>query len=148
MCFEGFRLQMDRVSRENRSESVGVLGSFVILVLFTLLFSVEAQRAPMLVCFAGMVAWIAIFYGLCGWAQWNRIRSASLLRVGRMNAWLAMLRLCVRLGWRAIAQRIRMALRMLPVVLNRLRACLRMRLGLIDFNLTVFRIVPPNTPHA
>ncbi|RQR38977.1 hypothetical protein DIE20_22710 [Burkholderia sp. Bp9131] len=128
--------------------SVGVLGSFLILATFTLVFSVEAQRVPMLACFAGMVAWVAIFYGLCGWTQWNRIRSASLLRVGRINAWLAMLSLCVRLGWRTIAQRIRMTLGMLPVVLNRLRACLRMRLGLIDLNLTAFRIVPPKTPHA
>ena len=148
MCCEGFRVQMDRVSRENRSASVGVLGSFVILVMFTLLFSVEAQRAPMLVCFAGMVVWIAIFYGLCGWAQRNRIRSASLLRVGRINAWLAMLRRCVRLGRRTAEQCIRATLGMLPIVLNRLRACLRMQLGLIDPNLTVFRIVPPKAPHA
>ncbi|AOJ87568.1 hypothetical protein WS87_13250 [Burkholderia sp. MSMB0856] len=148
MCCEGFRSQLNRVSHENRSVAIGVLGSFAILTTFALLFSIGVHRVPMLVCFVGMVAWVAIFYGLSGWMQWNRIRSARLLRVGRMNAWLAMLGLCVRLGWRAVAQRIRMTLDMLPVVLTRLRARLHMRLGLTDLNLTVFRIVPPKTPHA
>ncbi|CAG4921013.1 hypothetical protein [Paraburkholderia gardini] len=148
MCCEGFRLQMDRVSHQSRLAPVAVLGSFVALAMFTLLFSLEVQTIPMLECFIGMVAWIVIFYGLSWKMQWKRSRSASLLQAGRMNAWLAMLSLFVLSVWHVVEQQIRAVVIMLAAILGRLRACLRIRLGLIDFNLTAFRRVPPEATHA
>ncbi|WP_199543095.1 hypothetical protein [Paraburkholderia kururiensis] len=145
---EGLRLQMDRVAREDPSAPAVILGLFGALALFTLLFRLEDRTIPTLVCFAGMIVWIAIFYGVSGQIHWTRIRSATLLQVGRMNAWLAMLTLSVLSGWRMIEQRIRVILGMLAVVLDRLRACLRIRLGLADFNLTALRLVPPKAAHA
>ncbi|CAM2194908.1 conserved membrane protein of unknown function [Paraburkholderia kururiensis] len=145
---EGLRLQMSRVARQDPSAPAVILGSFGALALFTLLFRLEDRTIPTLIFFAGMIVWIAIFYGLSGQIHWKRIRSATLLQTGRMNAWLAMLALFVLSGWRMIEQRIRVILGMLAVVLDRLRACLRIRLGLTDFNLTAFRLVPPKAAHA
>lgn len=97
----------------------------------------------MLDCFAGMIAWIVIFYGLSGQMQWERSRSADLLRAGRVNAWLAMLSLFM-LSVRSIAeQHIRIVVAMLASILNRLRARLRLHIGLTDPNLIAFRLVPP-----
>jgi hypothetical protein len=42
-------------------------------------------------CFVGVVAWIAIFYGLSGQMHGERMRSANLLQAERMNAWATML---------------------------------------------------------
>lgn len=143
MCCDGFSLHMDRVARENRFAAIVVFGSFVALAIFTLLFSFEFKTMPMLECFIGMIAWIVIFYGLSGQMQWERIRSANVLLAGRVNAWLAMLGLFM-LSMRHIAeQRIRIMLVMLAVILSRLRARLRLCLGLTDPNLTAFRLVPP-----
>jgi hypothetical protein len=43
---------------------------------------------------------------------------------------------------------VQIVLNMLPVMLGRLRGCLRLRLGLIDPSLTAFRLVPPEAAHA
>ncbi len=145
---EGLRWQMDKASRQSRSTPAVVPGSFGALALFTLLFAFEDQTVPMLTSFVGMVAWIGMIYGLSGQRQWQRIRSAQRLRAGRMNAWLTMLRRCVQSGWRTAEQHLRVTLNRLAVTLNQLRARLCIRLDLIDFNLTAFRLVPPEPAHA
>jgi hypothetical protein len=43
---------------------------------------------------------------------------------------------------------VQIVLNMLPVMLGRLRACLRLRLGLIDPSLTAFRLAPPEVARA
>ncbi|SOT40219.1 hypothetical protein [Burkholderia cenocepacia] len=145
---EGLRWQIDQASRQSRSTPAVVLGSFGALALLTLLFAVEVRTIPMLTFFAGMVAWTGMVYGLSGQRQWQRVRSAHRLRAGRMNAWLAMWRRCVRSGWHTVEHRRRVALNRLAVVLSHLRARLHIRLGLTDFNLTAFRLVPPEFAHA
>ena len=145
---EGLRLQMDRVARYDHSAPAVILGSFGALALFTLLFGLEDHAIPALIFFVGMIVWLAIFYGVSGQIQWKRIRSTHLLRVGRMNAWRAMMTLFVLSGWRMVEHHIRVTLGRLTIVLNHLRAGLRIRLGLTDFNLTAFRLVPPTAAHA
>lgn len=148
MCCEGFRLQIDRAARENRLAPAVVFGPFVALAIFTLLFSFRAQSTPMLECFIGMIAWVVLFYGLSGQMRWEQARSASLLQSSRINAWLAMLSTFMLSVRDIVEQRIRVMVAMLALILNRLRACLRIRLGLTDVNLTTFRLVPPESVHA
>jgi hypothetical protein len=47
-----------------------------------------------------------------------------------------------------VEQHIQARIGMLGVILSRLQACLRHGLGLIDPNLTTFRLVPPESAHA
>jgi hypothetical protein len=148
VCSEGFRLHIDRAARQNRFAPVVVFGAFVALAIFTLIFSFEVKTMLMLECFIGMIAWVVIFYGLSGRLQWERIRSASVLQAGRMDAWIAMLGLFMLSVWRIVELHIRITVNMLPIILSRLRARLRLRLGLIDFNLTAFRLLPPESAHA
>jgi hypothetical protein len=148
MCREGFRLHMDRAARRCRCAPAVALGPFVVLAVLTLLFGFQFHAIPALECFIGMIGWIVIFYGLSGQMQWERIRSASVHQAGRMNAWLAMLSLFMLSVRRVVEQHIQARISMLGVILSRLQACLRHGLGLIDPNLTTFRLVPPESAHA
>ncbi|SEA66163.1 hypothetical protein [Paraburkholderia sartisoli] len=148
MCCEGFRLNMDRETRRWRFAPAVVIGPLVLLVVLTFAFSFLSCLGPMVDCFAGVVAWILIFYGLSGQMHGERMRSANRLRAARMNAWAAMLGRLMLSIWHVVERHVRIVLNMLPVVLGRLRACLRFQLGLIDPNLTAFRLVPPEAAHA
>ena len=148
MCCEGFRLRMDRATRRCRFAPAVVLGPFVALAVLTLLFGFGFHALPMLECFISMIAWVVIFYGLSGRMQWEQVRSASLLQAGRVNAWLARLSLFMLSVRHIVEQHIQARISMLGAILSRLQACLRHRLGLIDPNLTTFRLVPPESAHA
>ncbi|KLU24902.1 hypothetical protein EOS_17530 [Caballeronia mineralivorans PML1(12)] len=139
---------MDRAARRCRFALAVALGPFVVLAVLTLLFGFQCHAIPALECFIGMIGWIVIFYGLSGQMQWERIRSASVLQAGRMNAWLAMLSLFMLSVRRVVEQHFRVRVSMLAAILSRLRAYLRIRLGLIDPNLTAFRLVPPESAYA
>jgi hypothetical protein len=138
MCCEGFRLRMDRATRSCWFAPAIVLGPFVVLAVLTLLLGFEFRAIPALECFIGMIAWVVIFYGLSGRMQWEQVRSARVLQAGRVNAWLAMLNLFMLSAWHIAEQHIRVRVTMLAVILGRLRACLRIRLGLTD----------PTLPHS
>ncbi|WP_144158246.1 hypothetical protein [Paraburkholderia sp. BCC1885] len=148
MCCEGFRLHMDRETRRWRFAPAVVIGPFVLLVILTLAFSFLSWLGPMVDCFVGVVAWIVIFYGLSGQMHGERMRSANLLQAGRVTAWATMLGRLTLSVRRVVELHVRIMLNMLPVILGRLRACLRLRLGLIDPNLTAFRLIPLESAHA
>lgn len=148
MCCDGFRLHMDHETRRWRFAPAAVIGPFLLLVVLTLIFGFLSWLGPMVDCFIGVVAWIVIFYGLSGQMHGERMRSAKLLRAARMNAWATMLDR-LTLSFRHVVElQVRIVLNMLPIILGRLRACLRLRLGLIDPSLIVFRLVPPEAARA
>ncbi|CAG4920921.1 hypothetical protein [Paraburkholderia gardini] len=99
-------------------------------------------------CFIGMVAWIVIFYGLSGQMHGERMRSAKLLRAGRMNAWATMLGRHTLSFRHVVEVHVQIVLNMLPVILGRLRTCLKIWLGLVDPCFTVFRLVPSEAARA
>jgi hypothetical protein len=148
MCCDGFRLHMDREMRRWPLAPAVVIGPFVLLVVLTLAFGFLSWLGPMVDCFVGVVAWIVIFYGLSGQMHGERMRSANLLRAGRMLAWATMLGRHTLSFRHVVEVHVQIVLNMLPVVLGRLRACLKIRLGLIDPSLIVFRLVPPEAVHA
>lgn len=148
LCCDGFRLHIDRAGRQGRLAPVMVLTSFVVPVILALLFAIEHQTFPMLACFAGVTTWIVIFYGLSGQMQWRWSLSAATLLAGRMNAWLAMLGRFMLSGRHVAEQRTRVTVALLAIVLSRLRARLRLSIGLTDPNLAAFRQVPPEATPA
>jgi hypothetical protein len=95
-----------------------------------------------------VVAWIVIFYGLSGQMHGERMRSANLLRAARMLAWATMLGRHTLSFRHVVEVHVQIVLNMLPLILGRLRACLKIRLGLIDPSLTVFRLIPPEAARA
>ena len=148
MCCDGFRLHMDRETRRLRFAPTVVVGPMVLLAVLTLLFGFLSWLGPMFDCFVGVITWIVIFYGLSGQMHAERMRSAKLLQAGRMNAWATMLGRLTLSFRHAVELHVQIVLNMLPVILGRLRACLKIRLGLIDPSLTAFRLVPPESAHA
>ncbi|CAE6794677.1 hypothetical protein R75465_04661 [Paraburkholderia aspalathi] len=148
MCCDEFRLHMDQETRQWRFAPAVVIGPFVLLVVLTLAFGFLSWLGPMVDCFVGVVAWIVIFYGLSGQMHGERMRSANLLRAGRMLAWATMLGRHALSFRHVIEVHVQIVLNMLPVLLGRLCVCLKIRLGLIDPSLTVFRLVPPEAARA
>lgn len=148
LCCEGFRLHMDRAARQHRLMPLMALAPFVSLVVFALLFGTAHRTIPMLECFIGMLGWVGIFYGMSGRAQWACVQTEARLRAARMNAWCAMLGRFALSMRRTVEQRIRTSACMWRCTERRLRASLRIRLGLTDPNLTAFRLVPPVSTHA
>lgn len=148
MCCDGFRLHMDRETRRWRFAPAVVIGPFVLLVVLALAFGFLSWFGPMIDCFAGVVSWIVIFYGLSGQMHGQRMRSAKLLQAARMDAWVTMLGRLALSSLHVVELHVRIVLNMLPVILGRLRACLRLQLGLIDPSLIAFRLVPPEAAHA
>jgi hypothetical protein len=139
---------MDRETRRFRFAPAVVVGPFVLLVVLTLVFGYLYWLDPMVDCFVGVIAWIVIFYGLSGQIHGERMRSARLLQAGRMEAWATMLGRIMLSARHVVERHVRIVLNTLQVILGRLRACLRLRLGLIDPSLTAFRLVPPKAAHA
>ena len=139
---------MDRETRRWRFAPAVVIGPFFLLVVLTLAFGFLSRLGPLIDCFASVVAWIVIFYGLSGQMHGERMHSAKLLQAARMNAWATMLGRLTFLSLHIVELHVRIVLNMLPVILGRLRACLRLRLGLIDLSLIAFRLVPPEAAHA
>ncbi|MGN8138235.1 hypothetical protein ACTJLC_26390 [Paraburkholderia sp. 22099] len=148
MCCDGFRLHMDQETRRWPLAPAVVIGPFVLLVVLTLAFGFLSWLGPMVDCFVGVVAWIVIFYGLSGQMHGERTRSAKLLEAAHVNAWPTMLGRLTLSSLHIVERQVQIVLNMLPVMLGRLRACLRLRLGLIDPSLTAFRLVPPEAAHA
>lgn len=148
LCCDGFRLHMDRETRRWRFAPVVVVGPFMLLVALTIAFGVLSWLGPMVDCFVGVIAWVVIFYGLSGQMHGERMRSARLLQAGRMGAWAAMLGQLALAARHVVERHMRIVLNTLQVILGRLRACLRLRLGLIDPSLTPLRLVPPAVAHA
>ncbi|WP_321858024.1 hypothetical protein [Paraburkholderia tropica] len=148
VCSEGFRLHMERETRRFRFMPAVVVGPFVLLVVLTLVFGYLCWLGPTVDCFIGVLGWLVIFYGLSGQMHGERMRSARRLQAGRINAWTTMLGR-LSLSFRHTVERhIRIVVNMLPVILCGLRARLRLRLGLVDANLTTFRLVPPEVARA
>ncbi|MBB2984585.1 MAG: hypothetical protein V4793_07290 [Paraburkholderia tropica] len=148
LCCDGFRLHMERETRRLRFAPAVVVGPFVLLVVLALVFGFLSWLGPMVDCFVGVIAWIVIFYGLSGQMHAERVRSAKRLQAGRMNAWAIMLGRLALSFRRVVERHVQTLLNLLPVMLGRLRACLRLRLGLIDPSLTAFRLVPPEAARA
>jgi hypothetical protein len=147
-CAAGFERQMDAAARRSRWACPIVLGSFLLLCLLTLLNSIQHQPTFMLESFVGMIAWITLFYGMSGRLHWRRIRSARLLQAGRENAWQAMMRALRLSGMRRMELSLTIAISEIIGRLAQLQANLRLRLGVIDLNLTRFRLIPPVSAHA
>lgn len=148
LCCDGFRLHMDRETRRWRFAPAVVLGPFALLVVLAIVFGFLSWLGPMVDCFVGVIAWIVIFYGLSGQMHAERMRSAKRLQAGRMNAWALMLGRLALSFRHVIELHVRTMLRLQTAILGRLRACLRLRLGLIDPSLTALRLVPPEVAHA
>lgn len=143
MCCDGLRQHLDRETRRWRFAPAVVIGPFVVLVALTLLFAFLFWRGPTFDCFAGVLAWIVILYGLSGRMHAQRMRSANRLEAARIDAWATILgRLTLSLR-HVVELHVRTMLNRLPVILCWLRGCLRLRLGLIDPSLTPFRLAPP-----
>lgn len=143
MCCDGFRQHMGRETRRQRFAPAVVIGPFVLLVALTLFFGFLSRPDPMLASFVGVLSWIVTFYGMAGRLHAQRMRSASRLEAGRIDAWATMLgRLQLSLRY-VVEMDVRTVLHRLPVMLCRLRGCLRLRLGLIDHTLITSRLVPP-----
>ncbi|WP_141710826.1 hypothetical protein [Paraburkholderia nodosa] len=148
MCCDGFRQHVNTETRRWRFAPAVVIGPFVLLVGLTLLFAFHSWRGPTFDCFAGVLAWIVILYGLSGRMCAQRMRSANRLEAARIDAWATMLGR-LTLSFRHVVElHARTMLNRLPGILCRLRGRLRLRLGLIDHTLTSSRLVPPEAAHA
>lgn len=148
LCVEGFQWHMDNTTRRWRWVASVVYGSFVFLAVCVLLLLRAAHGIPSIECFLGMIGWAIIYYGGSGLVLLKRLESDNRLREGRNAGWQAMIGALMLMASRFVDLHITLAISQLINRLIRLRACWRVRLGLIDPNLIAFRLVPPESAHA
>ncbi|MEK6291018.1 MAG: hypothetical protein V4793_06450 [Paraburkholderia tropica] len=139
---------MDYATRRWRWAAPVVYGSFVFLAVCVLALLHAARGVPSIECFLGMIVWAVIYYGGSGLMLLGRLESESRLKEGRQAGWQAMISALMQMGARMIDLHITLVISQLIDRLIQLRACLRVRLGLIDPNLVRFRLIPPVSAHA
>lgn len=148
LCVEGFQWHMEYATRRWRWAAPIVYGSFVFLAVCVLLLLHAARGIPSIECFLGMIGWAVIYYGGSGLILLKRLESDDRLKEGRHARWQAMISALMLMASHFVDLHIALAISQLVNRLTQLRVCWRVQLGLIDPNLTAFRLVPPESAHA
>lgn len=148
LCCEGFRQQVQCHTRQRRCATVVAMLAFVGFALTGVLGGLLRQRLVAFDAFAGVIAWLLIFYGNCAQMRGERIRASALLRAGRVNAWMSMLIRFILSARCFLEGLVSIVLRLMPLIHTCARARLRYRLKLIDPNLAARCLLPPRFGHA
>ncbi|MBN3808149.1 hypothetical protein [Paraburkholderia sp. Ac-20347] len=148
LCCDGFRQALQCLTRPRRWATAVAIAVFVGFVLMVMLGGLLRQRVIAFDAFADMIVWLVIFYGYCAQMHGERIRVAELHRAGRMNAWASMLSRFILSARRLLERLVWILLGLVPLIHARVRARLRLRLGLVDPNLVARCLLPPQFGHA